>query len=230
MNDYTVYMHIAPNGKRYIGITHLKPEYRYGKNGSGYRRCTFFYRAIEKYGWNEFQHIIVCTNLSKEEACKKEQELIATYQSNNPEFGYNCSLGGESGSFGHIFTEEQRKKISLATKGRIVSTETRKKIGTANSKSLKGRKLPEEVKRKISVNNARYWKGKKLPDSVLQRAVEVNRGNSYHLGKKHSDEAKQKMRLAKLGKKRGSWTDAERKAHMDAIERKRQEKAKYSSV
>ena len=33
---YTVYKHISPSGKVYIGITKRKPEYRWNK-GKGYR-------------------------------------------------------------------------------------------------------------------------------------------------------------------------------------------------
>ena len=36
--NYTVYMHICPNGKRYIGITKLKPQERWG-NGKSYKGC-----------------------------------------------------------------------------------------------------------------------------------------------------------------------------------------------
>ena len=48
--NYTVYMHICPNGKRYIGITKLKPNERW-KNGKSYKNCILFNRAIEKYKW-----------------------------------------------------------------------------------------------------------------------------------------------------------------------------------
>ena len=229
MNDYTVYMHIAPNNKRYIGITHLKPKHRYSKNGNGYKRCTFFYRAIQKYGWDNFQHIIVCDGLSKEVACKKEQELIAYYKTNMSEFGYNCSLGGESGSYGHKFTIEQRKKISEKLKGHQVSEETRKKIGQANSIALKGRTVPDVVRKKIQETSKIVRKNAIISDETRQKAIETNIGNKYRLGKKHTVEAREKMRLAKLGKKKEPWTEAERKAHMDANERRRQEKAKAKS-
>lgn len=36
LNRYTVYMHICPNGKRYIGITGLYPKDRW-KNGANYK-------------------------------------------------------------------------------------------------------------------------------------------------------------------------------------------------
>lgn len=229
MNDYTVYLHISPSGKRYVGITHLKPEHRYGKNGNGYKRCSFFYKAIQKYGWNNFEHIIIAHNLTKEQACEMEQNLIAKYKSNDENFGYNCSLGGESGSYGHKMSPESRKKISESLKGRIVSEETRRKIGKANSIALKGRVVPQEVREKISKHSGKGMLGKHLSEETKRKIAEHNRGNNYHTGFKHSPEAREKMRLAKLGKKRGPWTEAERKAHMEANERRRQEKAKSQS-
>lgn len=230
MNDYTVYMHISPSDKRYIGITHLKPTYRYGKNGNGYKRCTVFYRAIQKYGWDNFKHIIVCSNLSKEDACNKEQELISEYKTNNPKYGYNCSLGGESGSYGYKPTPEVRAKISAANKGRIVSAETRRKIGLANSVALKGRTVPDEVRQKISEHNGRGFLGKHHTEETRRKNSEAHIGKKYHLGYKHSEESKHKMRMAKLGKKRGPWTDAERQAHMEAFERRRKEKLQAQNI
>lgn len=47
---YTVYMHISPSGKRYVGITRQRPVARW-KNGRGYINNEYFYRAIKKYGW-----------------------------------------------------------------------------------------------------------------------------------------------------------------------------------
>ena len=228
MNDYTVYAHITPNNKLYIGITHLKPIYRYGKDGYGYHGCTLFYRAIQKYGWDNIKHIILLENLSKEMACECEKYLIAKYQTNNSNYGYNNSFGGESGSYGHKMSEESRRKISEANKGKVLSDEVRQKIGKANSIALKGRTVPQEVRDKISKHNAKPFLGKHHTEEAKRKNAEAHKGKQYHLGHKHSDETRQKMRLAKLGKKRGPWTDAERKAHMEAIERKRKEKLQSS--
>ena len=155
MDDYTVYAHKTPNNKYYIGITHLKPNCRFGKNGYGYHECTLFWRAIQKYGWDNIEHIILFENLSKEMACLCEQYLIAKYHTNESNYGYNNSLGGESGSYGHKMSEESKQKIIKALTGRPVSEETRRKIGKANSIALKGRTLPPEVRDKISKNNSK---------------------------------------------------------------------------
>ncbi len=116
MNDYTVYMHISPSGKRYIGITCQEPKRRW-QNGRGYKRNKYFYRAIEKYGWDNFQHIIIAKGLSEDEAKWLEIELIRIWNSSNPNNGYNISLGGEGGS-GVRHTEERKQEQSKKMKGK----------------------------------------------------------------------------------------------------------------
>lgn len=59
-NNYTVYMHISPNNKKYIGVTKNKPEKRWGY-GNNYKSSPMFYKAIKKYGWNNIEHKILYT-------------------------------------------------------------------------------------------------------------------------------------------------------------------------
>ena len=200
MDDYTVYVHITPNNKLYFGITHLKPEHRWLSQGQGYKRCTLFWRAIEKYGWDNIQHIILISGVSKEIACESEKYLIAKYKSNVAEFGYNNSAGGESGSFGHHLTAEHREKISKANKGRHLSEETKRKIGQSNSIALKGHTVPQEVRDKISKNSAKFFLGKHHTDEAKRKNALAHIGNTNHLGHKHSEETKKKMSEAKKGK------------------------------
>ena len=88
--SFCVYMHINnKNGKKYIGITSKKdPQKRWGRNGSGYK-CQFFYKAIQKYGWDNFSHEIIATDLSIEEALNLETELITKFRSLWTDNGYN---------------------------------------------------------------------------------------------------------------------------------------------
>ena len=109
MNNYTVYMHISPSGKRYIGITCQEPKKRW-KNGKGYE-TQIFYRAIEKYGWDNIEHIIIAKGLDKETAEWLETELIRELDTTNTLYGYNVSTGGEGGN-GCKRSEETRQKIS----------------------------------------------------------------------------------------------------------------------
>lgn len=97
MNNYCVYMHKNKiNGKVYIGQTCQDPKDRW-KNGFGYKTQEKFYKEIEKYGWNCFEHIILSSNLSSEEADRKEEEMISLYQSYLPDKGYNTYRKNYSG-------------------------------------------------------------------------------------------------------------------------------------
>lgn len=108
---YFVYKHTSPSGKIYIGITCQNPEKRW-LNGNGYTGNDYFMKAIHKYGWNNFKHEILFSGLTKDEACRKEIELISKYKSNQRKFGYNISAGGECTTKGlhWKYTDEQRKR------------------------------------------------------------------------------------------------------------------------
>lgn len=123
MNEhiYTVYIHKSPSDKVYVGITHLKPENRW-RNGLGYT-SKHFTSAIRKYGWDNFQHIIVADKLTKKQAEFLEVVLINYYDATNPEYGYNCSIGGEKGALGCTYTrghfsDKHKKALSDAWKKR----------------------------------------------------------------------------------------------------------------
>lgn len=95
-NIYKVYIHKNTiNGKMYIGQTKQSLARRF-RGGEGYINCPHFYAAIQKYGWDNFEHYIYKDNLSKEEANQLEQKLIKEYQTQNETFGYNISEGGSN--------------------------------------------------------------------------------------------------------------------------------------
>ena len=171
-NNYCVYIHTSPSNKRYIGITSQNPERRWRKNGEGYKKHIYFYNAIKKYGWDNFEHEILYTNLSKENAEQKEVELIAYYNSNNIKFGYNMSVGGESGSKGYKHTEEQRKRMSENRKGEKNGMygrhHTKEAIENDRIKHLK-ENLSEDTIHKMSVAK----KGKKRDRKSVEKQIDT---------------------------------------------------------
>lgn len=116
-NKYVVYIHICPNNKKYIGITSCKNPNRRWQSGKGYVGSKYFYNAINKYGWENIEHIIMAENLTEIEAKQMEVNLIYINKSNNRKYGYNISIGGES-ACGILPTEETRRKISENRKGK----------------------------------------------------------------------------------------------------------------
>lgn len=92
--NYTVYVHKFPNGKNYVGLTKQDVEARWGYNGWGYHKQPI-YKAIEKYGWDNIQHIILKDGLTFDEAQNLEKEKIIEFDSINN--GYNVSPGGGLG-------------------------------------------------------------------------------------------------------------------------------------
>ena len=166
---YKVYMHISPSGKKYIGITKQSLKKRFD-NGRGYKGCFRFKKAIDKYGWENIEHILLKDNLTEEEAKKMEIDLIKKHKTTDNRFGYNCSIGGNV----PFITEETIRKRSLASKGRIFSDETKRKISMAN----KGRVFSEQSRKRMSESH----KGKKLPTETIEKM------SKSHMGRKCSKE------------------------------------------
>lgn len=105
---------------------------------------TYFYRAIRKYGWNNFEWAIIDdTASSKEELNTLERYYIKQYDSfNNREKGYNSTSGGERN---YQITEEERKNRSLRVKGNNNPFSS-----SQNIFSWKGKRFSEEHKKHLS--------------------------------------------------------------------------------
>ena len=89
---YSLYMHVFPNGKLYIGITKdVKARWRAG--GYYYKKQPKMWRAICKYGWNSIKHIVLKSDMTQVEAENAEKVLIATL--GTIENGYNTAIGGK---------------------------------------------------------------------------------------------------------------------------------------
>lgn len=103
------------NGKLYVGQSHniLK---RWKTEVSGHRINNHLRAAFEKYGIEKFKFFIL-EECKSDELSNREKFYISLYKSFDRDFGYNKTLGGE-GSVGYVPTEETRKKVSLANKGR----------------------------------------------------------------------------------------------------------------
>ena len=181
----------------------MKPEKRWN-NGYGYKN-QIFYRAIEKYGWNNIEHEIMFEKLTKEEAEQKEIELIAYYKSNQKEYGYNVDNGGNCVG-----------KISDSQKQKMTGENNPMYGKRGKSHPFFGRKHTEETREKMRKNHSDFTGknhpkyGTKLSDETRNKISEHHADfsgcNSPMYGKKHTEEAKRKMSESKVGKKLPSFT------------------------
>lgn len=127
---YTVYLHLNKvNGKKYFGQTKLKVEYRW-RRGKGYETQVFG-RAISKYGWDNFNHIVISENLTQDEANELESKLINENKSYDPNYGYNIERGGLNSNVSDS-TKQKLREINL---GKTHSVETRNKMRKSHSKT-----------------------------------------------------------------------------------------------
>ena len=200
--NYKVYQHISPSGKSYVGITKQENLEKRWQNGQGYQHNPYFNSAIKKYGWENFEHKILFDNLTLNEACDKEKELIEKMDLMNPKVGYNLKTGGRYG----LLSDDSKLKISQSLIG--------------NTRRL-GIKHTEETKQKMSNSHKganAYWLGKHHTDESKNKMrlaklgtkaspetkeklskMRKGAGNSFY-GKSHTEETKEKIRQANLGR------------------------------
>ena len=129
---YTVYMHINKiNNKKYIGLTKQSCQERWRHDGIGYKSQIKFWNAIQKYGWNNFEHKIIAEQLTEKEASELEIKLIKQYDCINN--GYNVSFGGSTTNHSPETLEKMRqsmlgKKHTQETKNKISQSKNKEKI------------------------------------------------------------------------------------------------------
>lgn len=89
-NYYKVYVLLFPNKKVYIGSSgNLKNRWR---NGEGYSNQPKIYSAIQEFGWENIKKYIIYSNLTIQEAERKENETIVLYKSYMEDYGYNDKI------------------------------------------------------------------------------------------------------------------------------------------
>lgn len=192
------------NSKRYIGKCHRDVIKRRRDHIRG-KGSKLLKRAIDKYGIDNFDFEILHDGILDDFLSGYEIEAIRKYKSKVPN-GYNLTDGGE-GLLNP--SDEIRRKMGLAHKGKSISVETRQKLSKAKkgkkvhtpetrrklSKISKSRRHTPETRRKISQSN----KGKKLSEEHRQQISEAQKG------RKHSEEHRRKNSEAHKGEKNHNY-------------------------
>ena len=101
-------------------------------------------------------------------------------------------------------TEETRRKISEAHRGKYISEETRGKM----SEAKRGKPHSEETRQKMSIalKGNKNSLGRKHSEEIRRKISEANKGRiSAMKGKHHSEEARKKLSMAMRGEKSNGW-------------------------
>ena len=181
------------NGKKYIG-QHSTDNMDDGYIGSGRKLL----KEIKKYGKKNFTKKILEYSDNADELDSLEKNYIKKYNSLAPN-GYNLTRGGESKkeyseesirtmsqkAKGRKISEETRKRMAEASRGRIHSVESKRKI----SVKLKGRVFSEETRKKMSESH----KGTSKPWAKGGSGIPLYGEKNGMFGKKHKEETKKRI-------------------------------------
>ena len=167
------------NSKVYIGAS-KNVERRWSEHRRSVKSP--IHSELEAYGLDNFKFEVLL-ECPEDMLCQWERDMIALYDADDPEKGYNdkndrpYSLKNSVVHRGISFSEEHKRKLSEARKGkpgtprseetkrkiseklkgRIFSDETKRRM----SESRKGRSLSEETRCKMSEAKHLYWQKKR---------------------------------------------------------------------
>lgn len=191
------------NNKVYIGSTTTSFIYRWRQHHSklkmGKHENTHLQSSYTKYGDSNFEYTILYVGTSLEDIRTKEQELITSLDSCNPNKGYNLDSIVDR----HIRSEETKRKISVSRKGKCGGV----------SNGFYGRTHSEEIKNRIRQAHL----GRKASDTTKakmaeRRKIKVRINGIIYPSIK---EAAQELRMNEVTL--GRWIKDERKINYEIV-------------
>jgi hypothetical protein len=198
METYKVYVHINNiNNKVYVGITGKQNINLRWCGGNGYRINYPIGNAIKKYGWDNFQHIVIADNLTSCEAKNFEKLIIKGLGANIPSKGYNLTDGGD-GTCGYKRpdlakrNENGRKRVDQYTlEGEYIQTfpsirGAAKLFGNEN-KIRKG--ITNTCKKNQSHSYGYIWRysNREITPVIKEEFLKLKTKDPYNKGKSYVD-------------------------------------------
>jgi len=203
------------NSKQYVGITKFSLEERFLQHT---KKGFLLTEAIQKYGEQKFSIELIEEVESAERAYELEIFYIKEYDTKAPH-GYNLTDGGD-GIFGWEVTEQYRQECSVRTKqlhmgkkvgmyGKKHSEETKKKMSAASKGKEKpwlvGRKVSEETKEKLRHLNVGRKVSLDTKRKISKNHHDVSGENNPMYGKKHSQETIEKLKEKAKNRPKRIW-------------------------
>ncbi len=173
MNDFCVYFYVRDDGSPYyVGI---------GKKKRPFAKHAHRSHNIDFKPKNNDQILIIHQNLTNEEAKLLEIEYIAKYKRKcDGGILINLTLGGD-GRNGNKATEETKRKMSEAQKGKIIKPESITKM--VETRKTNGSYIPsDETRKKMSEIALKTGKSKGSKNPAA-RAILAFHKNGNFIGK-----------------------------------------------
>jgi len=193
------------NGKQYVGQTINS------SNKLGHGRVLL--KAYKLHGKDNFSYEPICSGINNRATLNYIERFWINVMGTLVPNGYNIELGGSEGS---TWTEERRRKHSLAQTG----AKRNRPLGSKSG--MKGKVYPEEGKRKLSEalkgRVSPNW-GKKASEETKAKMTASQKAHwekvgSPNKGRKHSEETKAKMRAARANR---IYTDEDKRKISEAV-------------
>lgn len=208
-HHYCVYCLTDPKGKRYFGISRYDAERRW-KRGKGYHGNRRLDAAIERYTFAKFKKEVIQTELNREEAERLEAELIAAYDTTNPEKGYNVRKGEGQGKYDVYVLTFPNGKHYVGMTRRTVKKRWDKGRGFKNNRRLK-QAIDETGFENIKKEHFSYplsrGSAERIETTLIDYFDSANPEKGYNRGKgalrergwRHSRKTREKIRDAQKG-------------------------------
>ncbi len=183
---YYIYLIVFPNSKFYIGKS-KNPEKRFKEHKylSKKRNKTLVQKALTKYD-NEVFYLLIDSSLNEEEIYIKEQFWIDYFKSNQRNFGYNLTSGGERGPTWNELQESVKQKLSIE-RSIYMKEHNHSKVNNL------------EIKEKISKSLKKYMNSLN-EEEKLQRGKNISTGHSTFWNSPEGQIRKELLRQQKSGK------------------------------
>ena len=186
-NNYSVYQHVTPDGMYYFGQTNnIKRRWR--NNGAEYKG-TSLYPYIEKFGWDNIQHIVLFKDQTRENALWIENFLIETAQEDGVCINKQRSgLVSKEDGYKQQYYEQNKEKVQERqkqyyeiNKGQI--SEQKKQYYETNKEKVQERQKQyyEQNKQQILEQQQQYYEQNK--QQILEQKQQYYEENKQQIRK-----------------------------------------------
>ena len=201
-NNYTVYQHVTPDNMYYFGQTNnIKRRWR--NNGAEYKR-TALQPYIEKFGWDNIQHIVLFKEQTRENALFIENFLIETAREDGVCINQRRSglISKEEGYKKQYYEENKDKKQQYYEQNKQQIREQKKQYYEQNKQQILEQKQQyyEQNKQQIREQQKQYYEQNKQQILEQQKEYyEQNKDKKREYNHQYYQRKKEEQQLKELG-------------------------------